>query len=465
MDEGLPLSNYGWLRLNPMPGKELKGEYVSIIQHPEAEPTQIAVRENEIVDVLPTALRYRTDTQHGSSGSPVFNDSWQVVALHHSAVPDPIAPDTYVSNEGIRISALLAHLAQCGVAHPLLHEMLESAHAEKPWTMDVLRSRICHGSTTGELRRSPPPGPGYTGSRQVAGGVIVTVPVEVFVGTAPAPSQARSPMLLSPTTWAAPKSQRQPDVEKLQFDTDYANRAGYDPDFLGLRIDLPEFTPGVDADLVRLAKGDAWLPYHHFSVAMNHARKLRHVVATNVDYGPRRRLDMARKDFGTDQWIAEPRIASDAQTTARDHVYSDPNIDFGHVNRREDNCWGDDLQEVIAANSDTFHFTNCTPQHKAFNRSHLKGVWGGLENQISLQAKAAYPRLSIFAGPVLDQSDGPIGQVPADYKVPRRFWKVVAAMADAGNAIRAYGFILDQRAAFEQAVEEIQVRSRPTWCR
>ena len=30
---------------------------------------------------------YSTDTEAGSSGSPVFNDQWEVVALHHSVKP------------------------------------------------------------------------------------------------------------------------------------------------------------------------------------------------------------------------------------------------------------------------------------------------------------------------------------------------------------------------------------------
>ena len=33
-------------------------------------------------------LYYRTDTEPGSSGSPCFNDPWELVALHHSGVPD-----------------------------------------------------------------------------------------------------------------------------------------------------------------------------------------------------------------------------------------------------------------------------------------------------------------------------------------------------------------------------------------
>jgi endonuclease G, mitochondrial len=78
---------YGWLRLIEEEGKVINGEYVNIIQHPNGEPKQLALRENQLVDVLENFLHYRTDTAPGSSGSPVFNDEWEVIALHHSGVP------------------------------------------------------------------------------------------------------------------------------------------------------------------------------------------------------------------------------------------------------------------------------------------------------------------------------------------------------------------------------------------
>ena len=34
-----------------------------------------------------TRIRYQTNTEPGSSGSPVFNKDWRVVALHHAGGP------------------------------------------------------------------------------------------------------------------------------------------------------------------------------------------------------------------------------------------------------------------------------------------------------------------------------------------------------------------------------------------
>jgi endonuclease G len=48
---------------------------------------QFAIRENQCVeDRDPDVIWYMSDTAQGSSGAPVLNDSFQVVALHHSGV-------------------------------------------------------------------------------------------------------------------------------------------------------------------------------------------------------------------------------------------------------------------------------------------------------------------------------------------------------------------------------------------
>lgn len=111
--DGQSLSNYGWLPLIEDEGKAILGEYVSIIQHPRGEPKQLAARENQLIDLLPEFLHYRTDTEPGSSGSPVFNDQWEIIGLHHSGVPDRDASGNVIgwkANEGVRISRVVRHI-------------------------------------------------------------------------------------------------------------------------------------------------------------------------------------------------------------------------------------------------------------------------------------------------------------------------------------------------------------------
>jgi V8-like Glu-specific endopeptidase len=82
---------------------------VFIIQHPGGQHKQIALSDNEVAYVDDTFVQYLTDTLPGSSGSPVFNDSMRLVALHHSGgwIPEPSTGSTHYRNEGIRISAIL----------------------------------------------------------------------------------------------------------------------------------------------------------------------------------------------------------------------------------------------------------------------------------------------------------------------------------------------------------------------
>ncbi len=82
---------------------------MTIVQHPRGEKKQIALRENRIVDVLDSYLHYEADTEPGSSGSPVFDDGWQVIALHHASVRAPEDGELGgFLNEGIRVSSLRA---------------------------------------------------------------------------------------------------------------------------------------------------------------------------------------------------------------------------------------------------------------------------------------------------------------------------------------------------------------------
>ncbi|HWJ94746.1 MAG TPA: trypsin-like peptidase domain-containing protein, partial [Telluria sp.] len=94
------------------PAKIVHNEPVTIIQHPGAQPKQVALRDNKLLDVLPDFLHYSTDTEAGASGSPVCNDQWEVVALHHAGVPAPGGGDNWIANEGVRVSRIVAWLKQ-----------------------------------------------------------------------------------------------------------------------------------------------------------------------------------------------------------------------------------------------------------------------------------------------------------------------------------------------------------------
>src|SRR6185369_6114461 len=71
-------------------GKVTIGEWLTIIQHPNGEQKQVCVRENRMIERTDDVVWYSADTLGGSSGSPVFNNDWYVVALHHSGVPEMV---------------------------------------------------------------------------------------------------------------------------------------------------------------------------------------------------------------------------------------------------------------------------------------------------------------------------------------------------------------------------------------
>ena len=123
------ISEYGYNRLSADMGKTVTGEPVFIIQHPNGESKKISLLNNRMMirDEKSSYLYYEADTEPGSSGSPVFNRQWEVVALHHSVefARDPedriLAKDgslwneamgtaaikTISFNEGVRVSRIL----------------------------------------------------------------------------------------------------------------------------------------------------------------------------------------------------------------------------------------------------------------------------------------------------------------------------------------------------------------------
>ena len=91
------------LVLSLSPNRFVLGDRVNIIQHPDGRPKEVAFRDNKIIDVFAGAFHYRCDTEPGSSGSPVFNDSWDLIGLHRAGKAGEF-------NQAIRIDAIAAFL-------------------------------------------------------------------------------------------------------------------------------------------------------------------------------------------------------------------------------------------------------------------------------------------------------------------------------------------------------------------
>jgi endonuclease G len=481
---GRDLKTYAWTRLDGQQGKALLGDSLNIIQHPRGELKQIVLRSNELVDLLDDFAHYVTDTEPGSSGSPVFNDQWEVVALHHSGVPrtkdgkliakdgsvwepgmDPDLLD-WVANEGVRVSRLVDHIKGLSVngEQARLRDELLTLEPPHPFESATLANGNGNGKGKGDAAgngkangnghgHSDPPAAEPAAAEPAHSGLTTwTIPLRVTVDlgaparvasldVAPAISHGYggAAAVVSSSPRPAPPM---PDLdaggpEAIRIDPDYTTRRGYAAEFLGTgarRVPLPRLSTAQrqKAALNRQANDDdpVLLPYHHFTVVMNRERRLAFYTAVNID--GRIRHNFRREK---DRWSRDPRIGADDQTG--EELYSANDLDRGHLVRRLDPVWGSSRDAAKAANDDTFHFTNCTPQHKSFNQNRT--TWAGLEDYILENADVEDIKATVFTGPVLDEDDPEYRGV----QLPRQFWKVVA-IARSGGGLSATGYLLSQ---------------------
>jgi V8-like Glu-specific endopeptidase len=191
-DTPAPLARYGWSRLIAEEGKILIGEHVNIIQHPKGRYKQFVSRANELVDILENHLHYVTDTEQGSSGSPVYNDQWEVVALHHSGVPrmengqymakgggvwDGRNGDDidWIANEGVRVSRIVRRIEAETLDRDSARLRDELLNAEPPNPLEAAQA-----AADLAVPRSKPVSVSFQ-SESRPGAVSFTLPVRITV--------------------------------------------------------------------------------------------------------------------------------------------------------------------------------------------------------------------------------------------------------------------------------------------
>lgn len=107
---GMPGDRWGWLQLSDAADLAV-GDDVYIIQHPRGRPKQLSAAGNEVTYLDPPVIQYTNDTLFGSSGAPVFDFEWRLVALHHAYREQGAEGRTFYRNEGYLSSAILRDLA------------------------------------------------------------------------------------------------------------------------------------------------------------------------------------------------------------------------------------------------------------------------------------------------------------------------------------------------------------------
>ena len=237
---------------------------------------------------------------------------------------------------------------------------------------------------------------------------------------------AAAPAVLAPGT-AEDELVDEADEEAAE---DYADREGYDAAFLGTGTDVPLPEPqGATADAVLEFDAGAGpervLRYTHFSVMMHATRRLCLFSAVNIDGTQPVKAKRPR-------WRRDPRIPAGAQIL-QECYGAPPKFSRGHMTRREDPMWG---PLAARGNADSMHATNAVPQMQPFNG----GVWLGLEDFALDNARQDDMRISVFAGPLLDDADPEMYAV----RIPVAFWKVIAFVHDETGALCATGYTMSQ---------------------
>jgi endonuclease G len=367
----------------------------------------IELDEKRYPDLSERFIYYTTDTEPGSSGAPVLNDQWQVVAIHHKAVPKPSGKkrgngsigsgkNQWIANEGVRVSAVF--------------RMLESE-----------RFSNIHASTVLERLSLS----------------IGMSPLQVWEPKESEPLTTEAEGKPLPAShWAKPK-------------------LGYDPDFLPVKLPLDTILGSRRKDAAKLkGSNKVALDYLHFSVVIDSKRKFPMLTAVNI-HGAKLLHPGARSDT----WRRDIRMGEKYQPGPNFYIKSqgDDKVAFsrGHLVRRFDPCWGDKLEDAQTAETHTFHYSNAAPQVQKYNDIE----WGNLEDYILDRTQTLEKKVTVLTGPIFKEFDPLYGihREGGPWQIPITFWKI-AVIEKTNGSISAAAFMIGQT-EYIQALYEARVFS------
>ena len=218
--------------------------------------------------------------------------------------------------------------------------------------------------------------------------------------------------------------------------SDYRDRGGYDPEFLGSKfvVDLPTVTRHADDVLDFEFDGETQteLRYEHFSVVMSRSRRMCFLSGCNIDGNLSKKSARVR-------WKGDPRVPK-SQQIMKECYGAPPKFSRGHMTRREDPGWG---TRAVAkrGNQDTMHVTNVAPQMQAFNAP----IWLALEDYALQHAREDEMKISVFTGPYFTDRDPDMYGV----LIPLTYWKVIAFIHDDTGKLCATGYEMSQEQSLQ----------------
>jgi endonuclease G, mitochondrial len=260
---------------------------------------------------------------------------------------------------------------------------------------------------------------------------------------------------VGPFSRSGPTEARSDGTHEPDF---FVGRLGYDPAFLGdgeLLAPWPGLAQDVTDQLSTPTDGTQENPheirYTHYGVKYRSDRRQPLMTAVNIDGA--RSVSIKRTD---DKWFLDKRIPLERQLTQVD--YDDPEIDRGHLVRREDPNWGDDIvmgpdgptsATATLANFDTFHYVNAALQTSKLNQGSK--LWLGLETYLLESARTKGFKLSVFTGPVFRPDDP---EVKPGLQAPLEFWKVAVMVDVETNRLHATAYLLSQGELIRDLLEK-----------
>ena len=389
----IDLSSIGYLYLDPDIGKlgEEEKELLNIIHHPEGDYKQLSIRENKFKRILPTTLWYESDTAQGSSGSPVFNDQWQVVALHHMGVPAKtpdgrnyidkdgkiivpvngkvdIAKIFWIANEGIRISKILDDIFSRQPNSNYVRDLKKSNAADN---FPIVDKNIPNNFSEHRNNNNM--------DMNNSNNIELSIPASLVEANGNIAINISSNKGIDANGFmrVMAKDNNGMDIDDFseikkvdrENAVNYAACKGYNSGFMGVDIPFPMPQKSLLKFAAKLKSGDSQiLKYHHYSVIQHSIRKMPIISCINVDGNPNKRKD---KEKRVDIWLRDTRI--DYAMQLEDKFYANSGFDKGHMSRREDADWGNTAEQAKLYADLTCMYTNACPQVEALNQSKRKG--------------------------------------------------------------------------------------------
>ena len=219
--------------------------------------------------------------------------------------------------------------------------------------------------------------------------------------------------------------------------------AGYDENFLGVPVPLPEFNTDLQNFVLRSAEltDDIRSDHPNYTVVTNRARRAPILTALNIDQ------DLLKTTDRKSSWKLDPQIDSAFQLNNdyyRDMGEVKNPWDKGHLAMRENAASGTTQDLAQKAANETFYYSNASLQHGNFNRDE----WVTLENWVHDLELDSTNKISVFSGPMYGMFPRvvtPPARPPAT--VPGGFFKIVCFIGQEDELdVRAFIMLQDPEA-------------------